>query len=98
MQFNQLKLLGGAHFSSLFMDDGKALIFDQLQVIKHFPSFLTSEDSKIMATEVLMMETESSLKSFKKDMIPRRDGCLVEFFIHFFDLVKPDLLKVVEQS
>ena len=38
------------------------------------------------------------MRSFKKDKIPGPDGCPVELFIHFFDLMGRDLLKVVDCS
>jgi hypothetical protein len=39
-----------------------------------------------------------ALTSFNKDRSPGPDGWTVEFFIHFFDLVGPNLLELVEDS
>lgn len=39
-----------------------------------------------------------NMKSFKRDKFPRPDGWTIEFFIHFFDLIKDDLLRMVEGS
>jgi len=36
------------------------------------------------------------MKSFKQDKSPGPDGWSIEFFIHFFDLFKRDLLSMVE--
>ena len=55
------------------------------------------EESESMDAEVLMEEIEHAPKSFKKDWSPGPDGWLVEFFLHFFDLVKQDLWKPMEQ-
>jgi len=38
------------------------------------------------------------MKSFKKDKSPGPNGWTIEFFIHFFDLIKQDLLRMVEAS
>jgi hypothetical protein len=38
------------------------------------------------------------IKSFSKDKSPGPDGWTVEFYLHFFDLVGPDLLELVEDS
>ena len=71
------------HFFALFMDDGNGLISGQLNVIKHFPSFLNVEDSESMDAEVSMEEIEHALKSFKKDRSPGPYGWPVEFFLFF---------------
>jgi hypothetical protein len=39
-----------------------------------------------------------SLKSFSKDKSPGPNGWTVEFYLHFFDLVGPDLLELVEDT
>ena len=45
---------------------------------------------------VTLSEIEGALKSFKKDRSPRPDGCPVEFYLHFFELLGKDLLLAVE--
>jgi hypothetical protein len=40
----------------------------------------------------------AALKSFSKDKSPGPDGWTVEFYLHFFDLVGPDLLELVEDT
>ena len=39
-----------------------------------------------------------SLKAFKKDRSPGPDGWPVEFYLHFFDLLSPFLLKSIDQT
>ena len=51
-----------------------------------------------MEAKVMMDEIEKELESFKMDRSLGPDGWPVEFFLFFFDLVKQDLWKVVEQS
>lgn len=38
------------------------------------------------------------MKSFKKDKSSGLDGWTIDFLIHFFDLIKNDLLGMVEES
>lgn len=44
-------------------------------------------------TEETLLET---MKFFKRDKCPGPDRWTIEFFIHFFDLIKTDLLRMVE--
>ena len=41
---------------------------------------------------------ETALKSFKKDKSPGPNGWPVEFYLAFFDILGPELVKVVESS
>ena len=41
---------------------------------------------------------EATLKTFKKDKSPGPDGWPIEFYLAFFDLLGPDLVKLVETS
>lgn len=41
-------------------------------------------------------ELLATMKSFKKDKCPGPDGWTIELFLHFFDLIKYDMLRMVE--
>ena len=43
-------------------------------------------------------EAEDVLNGFKKYKSHGPDGWLVEFYLHFFDLLGQDILKVIEHS
>lgn len=45
---------------------------------------------------VTMGELESTLKWFKKDKSQGLDGWSVEFYLSFFDIIGPNLLKVIK--
>ena len=92
---NQLEL---QHFVDLFKDDGCTNIVDQLKVVSLFPSFVKEEERGFFFSEVTLSEVEEVLKGFKKDKSADPDGWPVDLFLCFFDLVGPDLLRVVEQS
>ena len=49
-------------------------------------------------SDFFLYDIEGVLKGFKKDKSPSPDGWLVEFYLHFFDLVGHDILKAVTQS
>ena len=82
-----LKQLGKQHFSDLFGDNKSTNIADQLRVISLFPNMTTDEDIDCFLKPIFALEVEAILKGFKKDKSPGPDGCPVEFFLAFFDLV-----------
>ena len=94
----KLKALGVQHFSDLFSNDGKTNIEAQLNVIRLFPSFVQEEDKELFFSDFTLPEVECVLKGFKKDKSPGLNGWPVEFYLHFFDLVFLDILKVIEHS
>ena len=49
-----------------------------------------------LITPITLCEIESALKSFKKDRILGLDGCPVEFYLHFFELLGNELLHAIE--
>ena len=63
----QLKSKAVKYFSKDFEEEDKALISDQLQVIKQFPSFFSREGTLEVGKELSLEEVELVLKGFAKD-------------------------------
>ena len=93
-----LKELGKAHFANIFKDDGCTSLVHQLKVVSLFPRMIPFEHSSLLSCPVNLEEIEHSLKSFKKDRSPGLDGWLVEFYLHYFDLLGPILLKAIDST
>ena len=55
-------------------------------------------DGERLYLPVTLDEIHSTLKVFKLSKSPGPDGWTVEFFLHFFDLMGPELLALVEES
>ena len=70
----------------------------QLKFIRLFPSFISAEESESFTCQISSAEVEAALKSFKKDKSLGPDGWPVEFYLDFFEILGPDLVKVVESS
>lgn len=56
------------------------------------------EQNECLYQPVTEDELLSVMNSFKKDKSPGPNGWMIKFFIHFYDLVKKDLLSMVEES
>lgn len=66
--------------------------------IEPFPSMFDEEQNECLFASFTEEELLSVMKSFKKDKSLGPDGWTIDFFIHFFDLMKNDILGMVEES
>lgn len=88
------------YFRGLYTTIEEVNIDNQLKVLESYPSIFMLEYVEYIGTLVTITELEKVLWTFSKDKIPRLDGCLVEIFLHFFDLMfgeGDDLQKLVEE-
>ena len=60
--------------------------------------FLSPGDSRIMAEEISAQEIYSALKAMKPSSAPGLDGLTVKFYLHFWDIIKEDLINSFEFS
>eukprot|EP00253_Pinus_taeda_P006377 PITA_06377 len=96
--FNKLSQLGTSHFRNIYRSPPGTNLVEIINVANHFPRFVNEEDTKELFAPVTTEELESTLKWFKKDKSPGQDGWTIEFYLALYELLGPDLLKVVEES
>jgi len=63
-----------------------------------YPSMVNEEEVIHIEKLVTKEEVLEVLKGFAKDKSLGPDGWIVEFYLHFYDMVAKDLLDVVEES
>lgn len=85
-----------AYFKNQYKRSENCKIQDILWGIDLFPCMFDEESNDLIFKQVSKDELLSTLKSFKKDKSPGPDGWTVEFLIHFFDIIKDNLLRMVE--
>eukprot|EP00253_Pinus_taeda_P032611 PITA_32611 len=73
-------------------------ISDMLWVADLIPEMFDEDSYENFIKPVTEDELLSAIKSFKKDKSPGPDGWPIEFFMHFYDMFKMDLLRMVEAS
>jgi hypothetical protein len=71
---------------------------DQLDTIRLYPKLVLEDEVTTLENPCTIEEILDVLKGFAKDKSLGPDGWTVEFFLHFFDMVGPDLLVVVEET
>jgi hypothetical protein len=93
-----LKTTTVSHFKPFFEEKPSENLQVPVTVARLFPHTVTADDSLTLESPCTLQEILVALKSFSKDKIPGPDGWTVEFYLHFFDLVGPDLLELVEDT
>eukprot|EP00253_Pinus_taeda_P036198 PITA_36198 len=96
--FTDLSCLGQRHFQRIFSDPGETTIAEIIRTTQCFPRFTEEGADDELSAPVTKEEVEAAMKSMGKDKSPGPDGCTVELFLHFFDLIGSDIVDVVEES
>lgn len=96
--FNKLTHLGITHFIGLYKSPRDTNLPNIINVARHFPRFVEEDDAEELNASVTSRELEGILKWFRKDKITGPDGCTIEFYLEFYDILGQYLLKVVEES
>jgi hypothetical protein len=96
--FEGLAKLGSEHFSELFKVQEGSTIAEIVQVARLFPRFVEEDEVGPLMAPVSEKELLEVLHSFQKGKIPGLDGWPIEFYLGCFNVIGPDILKVVEES
>jgi len=74
------------------------MVEDIISRIEPYPTMFRDEQSEELYRPIFEEELLEVMKSFKRDKCLGPDGWTIEFFLHFFELVKKDLLSMVDGS
>jgi hypothetical protein len=96
--FEGMSNLGKNYFQNLFKVETQASIEEVVQVAQYFPRFVDEADNRLLMEEVTEKELLEVLHSFQKDKIPGPDGWTIEFFLGCYEVLGPDLLKMIEDT
>jgi hypothetical protein len=89
---------GKKFFSNLFKEPLGCPIAEILKVISLFLSQISPKMNLSLQKEITENEFFQTLSSFQRCKISGPYGLTVEFYLGFYDLLKGDLLKVVNES
>lgn len=85
-------------FEDAYKTRGGTSIEDQILGSNSYPTMFDLDKNEELYKAVNLEEVHSVLKSFTKDECPGLDEWMVEIFLHFFYLMGPDLVRIVEES
>jgi hypothetical protein len=84
------------HFKDFFNPYYYSSNIEQVEVAGCFNRWINEDEARALYEPVSEKELKLVLNLFKREKSPGPDGWTVEFYLHFFDLIKDDLLNVVE--
>eukprot|EP00253_Pinus_taeda_P017747 PITA_17747 len=87
-----------AHFKSQYSRGNGCAIHDILWGIEIFPTMFNDKSNDSIYQPITEEELHGILKAFNKDKCPGPDGWTIEFFLCFFDILKQDLMHMIEES
>ena len=86
------------HFQDLFKEPAGCPIGEMLEVLDLFPRAIIEEMNDELTKDILEEEIKQVLHSFQKGKSPSLDGLTLEVFLGFYDLIKKDILALVQES
>lgn len=86
------------YFTSLFREDSQGSYVEEAQVLSCIPSLVSREMMDHLMGDIFLEELEGTMFQMKKSKAPSYDGFLIEFFQEFWEIIKLDLLAVVQES
>lgn len=86
------------HFKNAYKRETSREFKDILWGLDPFPCMFKDEDNERIFAAVSKEELLSVMRSFKKDKCPGPDGWAIDIFIHFYDIMKKDILGMVEET
>jgi len=87
-----------SHFKSQYRRRDGCRFQDILWGIDLAPQMFYDGKNDSLFQPITKEELLGVMNAFKKDKCPGLDGWTIEFFIHFFDIIKQDLLRMVEAT
>ena len=86
------------HFSEILGEDGGDRSRDIEQITSLVPRLVTGENNEMLNKPNGMQEVEEAVNQMALGKAPGPDGFTSNFFHFFWDLVKEDVLNMVEES
>lgn len=86
------------HFKTVHQEPPKGRQPTINEILQHIPRIITEEHNQCLLRLVTMMEVELALTQLKDDKGSGPDGLTSNFYHHFWDLIKEEVWKMVEES
>lgn len=85
-------------FSALLFEDSPPTEVDEALILGSIPNLVTREMNESLLRPIPLFELEAVVFQMKRGKAPGPDGFLAKFFQEFWEVIKLDLLAVVQES
>ena len=96
--FDAIAKAGVQHFEQLFQEDKTLHLPEIMKIVESFPTSISDSENDDLMQPVSLLELQKVLSVSKNDKILGPDGIPVEVYRVLFDVLGPDLLKVIDDS
>jgi len=86
------------HFSDLLQETSQDRTRAIATIAACIPNKVSTAQNDLLNKPVDISELEEAIKQMQRGTAPGPDGFTVDFFVHFWDLFKQDILQIVETS
>lgn len=86
------------YFSNLFSKEGLVARDEERAILGCIPHLVSREMNEALLWPIFLSEVEGVVFNMKKGKAPGPDGFSIEFFQEFWEIIKFDLLEVVQES
>ena len=83
------------HFVGILTGHGGDRGRDIARITRLIPKVVTRENNEMLLNRVAMQEVEEVVHQMALGKAPRPDGFTSNFFHHFWDLIKEEVLEIV---
>ena len=86
------------YFAEILNEDHHDRDREIAQITKLIPTSVTREDNEMLVKPVSMQEVEEAVNQMALGKAPGPDGFTSNFFHYFWDMVKEEVVEIVEES
>ena len=86
------------YFTEILNEDIQDRERDIAQITRLIPPSVTREDNEMLVKPVTLQEVEEAVNQMALGKAPGPDGFTSNFFHYFWDMVKEEVVEIVEES
>ena len=86
------------YFSNLFSKEDLDARVEEREILHCIPHLVSTKMNESLLRPILLSKVEKVVFNMKKGKAPNPNGFLIEFFQEFLEIIKLDLLELVQES